>query len=250
MRVRIYPYSSRSLSARSVARGLDGRVLKREGSLYQYRSGDVILNWGASATPSGLPVTFNQPHAVQVVCSKQRTYKALALGGVPTVEWTTSPEEAISWHNSGSTVYHRAVDRGARGVGITVFPADASITNLPQGGFFTKRINSLREFRVYAVSGQITTILEKRRRIGTEVDPYVRSHGNNWVFCRNHTAQIPDSFKQTCIKALEVVGLDFGGLDVLLSRTDKTHILEINSAPGITGTALQEFCTAVKERIA
>jgi glutathione synthase/RimK-type ligase-like ATP-grasp enzyme len=237
------------MSARSVARGLNGLVLRHEGSRYRFRNGDVILNWGASATPSGLPITLNQPEAVRICTSKKRTYKALAAAEIPTVEWTISPDEAVNWLNLGSRVFHRSLDTGARGQGITLLEPNTSTTDLPQGGFFTKRINSAREFRVYVFGTVVTTVLEKRKRNGTEVNPYIRSHGNGWVFCRELRAPIPDDFKATCVKAIHALGLDFGGLDVLLNREGKAHVLEINSAPGITGTALQEFCSAVKERI-
>lgn len=247
MRVRVFPYSSRSLSARSVAKEMNGLTLKREGSQYQYRTGDVIINWGCYGVPSTLPVSFNQPSAVRIVCSKVRTYQALASAGVPTVEWTTSHVEARNWLNSGFTVFHRAVDSGARGVGITVLSPDSIYETLPSGGFFTKRIAARREFRVYCVRDQVTTILEKRQRLGVDANPHVRSYENGYVFCRNHRSPVDvDSFTQTSLAALQAVGLDFGGIDVLLKDNGAINVLEINSAPGITGTAIKELCVAFK----
>lgn len=244
MRVRVYPYSSRSVSARSVARELGGLVLKREGSQYRYRSGDVIINWGASAIPSGLPVTLNYPDAVRKAVSKHKTYQALNMAEVPTVEWTTSAALVSEWINSGSVVFHRAVDHGARGVGITVI-TDASDT-IPEGGYFTKKIRG-REFRVYQVGNVTTSILEKRRRNGVDAHPHIKSHGNGYVFCREYRAPIPrEHIQETCCEALKALRLDFAGLDVILTRDNKVHVLEINSAPGITGTALGEFCSAIQ----
>lgn len=247
MRIRVYPYSSRSLSARSVARELGGLTLKREGSQYRFRQGDVILNWGNYRVPH--PVTFNQPEAVRICTSKTRTYKVLAQAGVPTVEWTASRSEAQRWLTEGSIVFHRAVDSGARGVGITVLGPDSPHESLPQGGFFTKKISG-REFRVYCVGDQVTSILEKRQRLGIDADPHVRSYANGYVFCRNHRSPIDrDLFTNTSVRALQAVGLDFGGIDVILKNDGTLHVLEINSAPGITGTALQEMCGAFRALI-
>lgn len=247
MRLRVFPYSVRSISARSVARELGGLVLKHEGSQYRYKSGDIILNWGATAVPRGYPVRLNHPEAVKHAVSKTTTYNLLARNEVPTVEWTTSPEQAREWSLAGATVYHRALDRSCQGRGITVMRPDGFPTEPPRGGFFTKRIAAKREFRVYCVGDTITTILEKRRRNGTETNPYIRSHGNGYVFCREFSAPIPhETFQRIAPAALRAVGLDFGGLDMLLLGNGKAYVLEINSAPGITATALLEFCNEIK----
>ena len=246
MRVRIYPYSSRSLSARSVARGVDGLVIKREGSSYVPRASDIVINWGAARVPSRYPVTFNKPEAVAVCCSKTRTYQALQAAGVPTLDWTTSPDVASRWLTSGYVVYHRATDHGSRGRGITVLQPYTTIhESLRNVGFFTKGVSNAREFRVYVVRDTVTTILEKRRRNGVAANPHVRSYQNGYVFCRNHRGPIPrETITQTGIKALKALGLDFGGIDLLLKEDDSVVVLEVNSAPGIEGTALREMCDA------
>lgn len=250
MRLRIYPYSSRSVSARSVARELGGLVLKRENSQYRYVSGDIIINWGASQVPSRYPVYLNQPQAVRSAVSKTKTYQLLSANEVPTVEWTTSPVQAQDWLDQGHVVYHRSLDSSSQGRGITVMKPDSTHTEHPQGGFFTKRIAAKREFRVYCVGGRVTTILEKRRRNGVENNPYIRSHGNGYVFCRGLREPVSnETFQLTASKALQSLGLDFGGLDVLLTENGKLHVLEVNSAPGIEGTALLELCNAISEKI-
>jgi hypothetical protein len=196
-------------------------------------------------------VTFNKPQAVSIAVSKIGTYQHLHQHGIPSVDWTYSAEEAAAWLSSGCVVYHRATDHGARGAGVTVLkPTDPAPYAFPSGGFFTKRINAKREFRLYMVNGEVSTLLEKRRRTGSEGNPYVRSHGNGYVFCREFRASVDmGAFQDTGARALQALGLDFGGLDVLLKEDGSIYVLEINSAPGITETALREFCQKIRGQI-
>jgi carbamoylphosphate synthase large subunit len=246
-----------STIARTIAHRLGGLLIKHQGSTYRRRPGDVILNWGASHVPSQYPVSLNQPEAVSVCCSKIRSYKAFDALGVPTCEWTTHAASARAWHNSGHLVYARTRDSGARGQGISVIQPDTnwddSIANALATGdirFYTKGVDNEREFRVYVVGDSVTSVLEKRRRMGTNPDRHVRSHGD-WVFARQHSAPIPPSLIATSKEALKALGLDFGGVDIVLTRREnRPVVLEVNSAPGLDApTSQTEFVYGLAQLI-
>jgi glutathione synthase/RimK-type ligase-like ATP-grasp enzyme len=260
MRLRVWSYSMKSTVARAIAGRLGGLMIKHSGSTYRHNPGDIVINWGASQVPSRYPVSLNQPEAVAVCCSKIRSYKALAAQRVPTCEWTTDAAVARSWFTAGHSVYARTRDSGARGQGISVIQAggnwDEQLANASATGdirFFTKHISNDREFRVYVVGDSITSVLEKRRREGTQASEYVRSHGNNWVFARSHRGPVPDSLLNASKAALKALGLDFGGVDIVLDRQGNPVVLEVNSAPGVDApTAQTEFVQGlarlIKER--
>lgn len=257
--LRFWTYSMKSTIARTIAHRLGGLVILHQGSQYRYTPGDIIVNWGASEVPSRYPVSLNQPEEVSVCCSKIRSYKAFAAQRVPTCEWTTDAAVARSWHTTGHSVYARSRDSGARGQGISVIQPEmdwvACTTNALAAGdirFFTKGIKNDREFRIYIVGDRITSVLEKRQRDGTNPSNLVRSHGD-WVFARSLRAPIPDELLQTSKEAVKALGLDFGGVDIVLNTEGKPVVLEVNSAPGLAApTAQTEFvyglARLIKER--
>lgn len=260
MTLRLWSYSMKSTIARTIAHRLGGLMIKHARSTYRYTPGDIIVNWGASSVPSAFPVSLNQPEAVSVCCSKIRSYTALAARGVPTCEWTTSAAVARSWSSSRHRVYARSRDSGARGQGISVIQPgmswDEQMANALATGdirFFTKGIDNEREFRVYVVGGSITSVLEKRRREGTNPSGDVRSHGD-WVFARTLRSPVPDSLLQYSKEAVNALGLDFGGVDICLDRASGAPVvLEVNSAPGLDApTSQTEFVEGlarlIKER--
>ena len=91
-------------------------------------------------------------------------------------------------------------------------------------------------------------VSEKKKRQGTNPDRLVRSHGD-WVFCRNNLAPYPDTIKQQAIAAVQALGLDFGGVDIALDTEHNTCVFEVNTAPGLTGTAVEILADALKAEI-
>ncbi len=59
-RFRILPYSPFSNSARLLAEALGGKRIKLEGSKYQPRFGDTVINWGNSRNPPLPRIVLNQ----------------------------------------------------------------------------------------------------------------------------------------------------------------------------------------------
>lgn len=260
MRLRFWSYSMKSTIARTIAHRLGGLVILHQGSTYRWSPGDIVVNWGHGSVPDRYPVALNAPEAVSICCSKIRSYQHFAARRVPTCEWTTDAAVARSWFTAGHSVYARSRDSGARGQGISVIKAgeggwDTQIANALATGdirFFTKHIPNSREFRVYVVGDQITSVLEKRRRVGTTPDQFVRSHGD-WVFARQHSAPVPPSLLSTSKEAVKALGLDFGGVDIVLDQSGNPVVLEVNSAPGLDApTSQTEFVQGlarlIKER--
>jgi hypothetical protein len=258
-----------SISVNTIKKALNGLLILKEGSRYQYADGDIIINWGCSEVPSRYPISLNQPNAVSVCCSKIRSYKAFAAHGVPTCEWTTQAVVARSWFNTGHPVYARSRDSGAQGQGISVIQPgtswDDQIANALAAGdirFFTKRIDNEREFRVYVVGDSTTSVLEKRRRTGTSPSEFVRFH-DDWIFARSLRGPVPDELLNVSKAAIKALGLDFGGVDIVLDSRNKPVVLEVNSAPGLAtpsnsfetayNYSTQQFCKAltklIKERL-
>jgi len=55
--------------------------------------------------------------------------------------------------------------------------------------------------------------------------------------------------RNAAVKSVEVSGLDFGAVDCAISADSLPFIIEINSGPGLQGTALQKYIDAFAEKI-
>jgi hypothetical protein len=140
---------------------------------------------------------------------------------------------------------------GHSGDGIRLLKRGDIIT--PGCPLIVEYIPKKREFRVHFfknhVSGQILYyIQEKKKRIGSATIPHeyqIRNHQNGWVYCTNGVAEnIPSSV----IHAFKLFAenpdntLDFGAIDIIYNSQNETAwILEVNTAPGITGGTLNWY---------
>ncbi|MNV71557.1 Ribosomal protein S6--L-glutamate ligase [compost metagenome] len=58
---------------------------------------------------------------------------------------------------------------------------------------------------------------------------------------------VPVIIQHAAVDACEVLGLDFGAVDVALGKDGKVYVFEVNTAPGIEGTCLEAYVNAFKE---
>jgi len=81
-------------------------------------------------------------------------------------------------------------------------------------------------------------------------DRIVRSNRRGWKFSHVRLNTVSDVMKSTAIKAVEVLGLDFGAVDCAVGTDGTPYILEVNSGPGLQGTALEKYVAAFQAKIA
>lgn len=210
--------------------------MKEEGSRYK---GQLIINWGSSSKPARYPANarwINTTEAVAVATDKIRTFQA--LGEVSHVPWTTNKEEAQKWLEKGSTVLARTVLNGHSGRGIVVVrPGDV----LPNAPLYTKYVKKVSEFRVHCSPEVVIDLQQKKKRNGAEADPLIRSHERGWVFCRDNVT-ISEDGKAVAKAAVAALGLNFGAVDIIYNeRYNKFFVCEINTAPGIEGTTVDNY---------
>src|SRR5690606_32924060 len=80
----------------------------------------------------------------------------------------------------------------------------------------------------------------------TKVNFMIRNHRNGFIFQRNEIT-IPADVEVQATKAFEASGLDFGAVDVIWNEHEgRAYVLEINSAPGLEGTTLDNYVAAFK----
>lgn len=250
-KVWIYPYDKASQSAWGIQEGLDGRIIKRQGSQYRYVRGDIVINWGNYGLPDvlrGVPI-LNRPEAVEIASSKTKTFEALKRAGVPTVEYTRDHAVAQDWARRGK-VLGRDQDRGSQGRGIVVYQKEATVG---QHKFYVKYVKKEREFRIHVFKDEVIFQQEKLKKNGhnDSADKYIRSHLRGWCFAFHHldTRPVPPQVCDMARQAVTALGLDFAGVDVAWSDRNGATIIELNTAPGVEESSLAAYVAKIRSLV-
>src|SRR3990167_1821861 len=107
---------------------------------------------------------------------------------------------------------------------------------------YTKHLRHKQEFRIHIFKNKIIDMTEKRKVSGyNNVNNWIRSHKNGWVFCRDDLA-VPICVTEEAIKACQTLRLDFGAVDICYrEKENRAYVLEVNTAPGLEGTTLENY---------
>lgn len=255
----IYAWNEASVGARGLADGLGVRRIRHENSKFVGKPNRKVLNWGASRLPDTVSVcqVINPALAVLRASNKLTFFQTMSVEEGPRVpKWTDDPTDAVDWHNKGIEVVGRRTVNGHSGEGIVFFSDVPNINELLSFPLYTQYKKKSEEFRVHIVRGQVIDVQKKLLRVtddeGNRIDPKeidfrVRNLANGFVFGRNDIT-VHDDVLEQANRAFRLSGLDFGAVDVIWNDHEKqAYVLEINTAPGLQGTTLENYVTAFKQ---
>jgi glutathione synthase/RimK-type ligase-like ATP-grasp enzyme len=243
MTLKVFPYKLGSLSAKRLARAL--RVL-RVGHTYNAKRSDIIINWGNSKPPhfKWLNDDLNKPHAIALASNKLKTFNTfIEKGFFHLPAFTTSKDVAKEVINSGDIIYCRSTVTGHSGRGIVIASNSNELINAP---LYTVKTKHKDEYRVHVFKGEVLDVQKKKRKLGfTGRSSGIRNYSNGWVYARADVA-IPDMLCPIAIQAVELLGLDFGAVDIGHRIIDnKFFVFEVNTAPGLEGSTLDKYAKAI-----
>lgn len=239
----IMPYKLKSRSARRLAEALGIRRVRPNGR-FRNNFGHTIINWGCPRQPV-FPADriINNPDNVALASNKALSLEIFSSRGVPTVEYTKCCETALSWLREGFMVVCRTLLRANSGKGIVLAKKEEDLIDAP---LYTKYFKKKLEFRVHVAFGEVVDIQQKRKRSELDreqVNFQIRNASNGWVFCRNDIDEVPDDVKEAAKKSIVALGLDFGAVDVGFNvAKGLPAVFEVNTAPGLEGTTLENYC--------
>lgn len=243
MRFKIYPYKLGSQSAKTLAQALG---VKRVRPTYRARRDEIIINWGNSrafAFPES-EHDLNKPAAITLASNKLKTFETLSNNNFThTPQWMTSKENAIAQIELGNTIYCRTTLTGHSGSGIIIADTIDKLVNAP---LYTVGTKHKYEFRVHVFKGTAIDVQQKKRRSdwsGTTIIG-IRNHANGYIYARSDI-NIPSKVTSAAIDAVNLLGLDFGAVDIgYRERDDKAFVFEINTAPGLAGSTINTYKNA------
>jgi len=244
--IKIFSYSPVSQSAKGLAEELGIKRIKHEGSRFVAKERHTVINWGASTIPAVLTggTVIQSPEEVGK-CSNKLAFFQLNEGSGVIPDFTDSREAAIEWCRRGKTVVCRQKLTGHSGEGIVIAETEDELVDAPLYVLYVKK---KEEYRVHVFNGKVIDIQRKARRLDCEdVDWRVRNYKNGFIYAREGVVP-PESVKEVALLAMSNTDLTFGAVDVIHNDHDnRSVVLEVNTAPGLTGTTLYNYVAAFKE---
>lgn len=247
-RIRILPYKQASKSAKALAEALGGKRLRLEGSTFVPREDDAIINWGNSTCLYPLALNASISEAANKLSFFYRMRDTGNNNLVP--QFWTNPEEIPS---EAYPIVCRTVLNGHSGSGIVIAHCPSELVEAP---LYVKYVKKTQEYRVHVGKQEdsYTTIAVQRkaRRLSVpdeEIDWQVRNLAGGFVYVREGFT-LPAACEAVAHDCLRATGLDFGAVDIVFNEHhERAYVLEVNTAPGLEGSTVDDYANFFKEII-
>jgi glutathione synthase/RimK-type ligase-like ATP-grasp enzyme len=190
---------------------------------------------------------FTKPKRLNLLygdCKDKITqYEYFKAQGIPALDFTTNYQEALEWVKDGVCVVARTLTRASEGKGIVVAETPEQ---LPKAPVYTVYKKKKKEFRVHVFNDKVICVLEKRKKKGLpEVNSKIRNTVNGYVFCRDGVIE-PEGIRELAIKASKVTTSSFKGVDIGYNeKLNHLFVIEVNSAPGMENTTVEQYANAI-----
>lgn len=255
MNIFIWPYSRHSKSAKALANKLEVNTIKRVGSSVVDKEDRLIVNWGSRDCPYTKAKVLNKSSAV-IICSNKHTFFRHISNHnfvdkdnqIHIPDWTTEREVAERWM-AWWKVCSRTVLNGNNGEGLIISdqPDDHPTTGVL---LWTKYIPKTEEFRVHIFDGSVIEVQKKvwpKSKDSTGVDWTQRNYDDGFVFQSATFREVSKDIIDQAKLAVQAVGLDFAGVDVIKGTDGNAYVLEINTAPGIEGSDITLYANSIRD---
>lgn len=265
-RIFLYSYNFTSEGAKTLAAALGIKRIRHEHSKYSYKNGDVVINWGGSKLPPEVAKAkiINAQDAISLCTNKLHFFQNFSgIEGVNIPNFTTDKDKVSEWLKEKRVVFARTKLNGMGGKGIVEM--EGPDCEIEDAQLYVEYIPKKEEYRIHVVNGEI--ISEQRKgakiRFNQRIDPddlpidapepinwRIRNLENGFVFVRNDDKEVPNCVKEQALNIFVKTGLDFFAADIIYNaHREKAYILELNTAPGLQGTTLEDYTTAFKKMI-
>lgn len=193
------------------------------GSAHGTKTG--VVCWGVGY--NGAEPTLN---ARASSANKLQQLQKFKDGGLLTVPYfTTLPASAEAYPVLGRNFRHH----GGTDIRLILEPEMAAI--FPKADFYTGYVPRATEYRCWVYRRRHLATYQKRlvrpeealrrNRVGA-------NHRNGYAFLLMNSQLVPEGLREIAAKACDVLGLDFGAVDVLKGVDGAFYLLELNTAPG------------------
>jgi hypothetical protein len=217
--------TDKSEGADSLVRALGAKRLKND-TRVELKSGDVVVNWGAVLAypvPRGVRVLNNTN-----LLDKFEQVKIMTKAKVETV---TAVKTLEAWIHRD--LEHYDGNDLKRGLGL--------------GGFWVKREDIVKEFRVHSFDGKSIRAGVKEPA-GPDAHPWIRTYTHGWrINCTGFRSS--PQMREIAHAAVKALKLEFGAVDIGQRADGSLLVIEVNRSPGAETDSqpFEAYADAVRE---
>jgi len=182
-----------------------------------------------------------------VAANKRRFLAGCEENNIPAPR-LLSEDQCISTLEEGKVLLIRTPSSFG-GKGIKVVRGTEEFHGIPLNHMAVQFFPKETEFRAHVWGDEIIFLTQKRSKRGVERErdqKLVWSHSNGYVHCRQDV-ECPDGLEELAIKSVKMCGLHFGAVDIMLNKDGVLRVLEVNTAPGLTGQVLDKYLEVIRE---
>lgn len=206
---------------------------------------DVVLRWGSTEDFSRLrsKIELNSLEAVRNASNKLLMMRNLVDAEISTPKVlfdpsNSTPETLNEYRDENNGFYVRGRNSEVRYTE-TVDRGDLYVS-MPIK-------NKRREYRAHVFNGEVIAVYEK---IPNETDiKLFKSYNCHFSLKDMSNCNLTLENQAMCIKAVESLGLLFGGVDIIRDKDKNVFICEVNSAPALNGTNIDRYVSKIIEYV-
>lgn len=211
---------------------------------------DNIIRWGSRRWMMGRRHTINWAAAIAKASDKVMALMLMQEAEIPTVEFALTWDEAIQ---AGDKIILGRRVSGMQGRDIRVYdPQRLYNGTYPKAPSKTHEWYSIyekptREVRIHVVDGNVIRVQGKYLDYPEQAgdNPFVRNFKSGYRY-RTPAQELHSSRLHWAVRAVDVLGLDFGAVDMLLfGSQEECKILEVNTAPACSPLTVQKYADAL-----
>lgn len=245
----IFTWKMASEGATELATEMGLKKIRHENSRFKGSTQKTVINWGSSELPPEVRKcqVLNKPEAISLCSNKLSFFNHVSKSKLSIPDVTTDMNTAIRWTTEGFIVCARTVLQGHSAQGLILMDKDhpEAFVKAP---LYTKYVPKMDEYRIHVFRKEVVDSQRKALRpdFEGEVNHKVRNLDNGYIYVRRNVNPPPSVLEQA-LMAIEVTGLDFGAVDVIYQeKKQRAFVLEINTAPGLQGTTVQNYAAAFR----
>jgi hypothetical protein len=142
-------------------------------------------------------------------------------------------------NEAGPLLARKARHKGGKDIMVCLSQEDPTLRVHAGAAYFTPWLDIVREYRVWIFRRRHLGTYEKILKRPEEYRKIGRNYDNGFSFSLVRSEDINRATVDLASKAVEVLHLDFGAVDVAIMRDGAASVLEVNSAPGVESSDRQ-----------
>lgn len=211
---------------------------------------DKVIRWGSVAsTPLKPGRVINARAAILKASDKQQALMDVQAAGLSVPRIWSAESRDIQFPCLGRQVNHH----GGTDIQLCLqmFDVRRAIRedNPNKSAYFVQYIPVKTEYRIHVWQERVIKKSEKVLTDEAKYQPWVRNFEGGFTF-RQPGERVPATVQFLAVQAVELFGLDFGAVDIILGDDGRAYFLEVNTAAGLTvDSSLEAYGTKMMEEL-